>query len=151
MKQIKLLISVILMCTVMVAFDSCKGKGDDPGPGDGDKEEAERVGKLLMAAPWKLNSLTIDGVTSSSYAGMTITFTTNGFTSTNGDPVWPASGTWTFADATAKVISRSDQTPVTIEFIDGNSMTLSLTWSKTTLGPGRAGSVGGKHVFVMGK
>jgi len=138
--------SFALLCAVMIALDACKG-GGDPEP----ETESERVTKLLTTGTWKLNSLTIDGVAKSSFDGMTITFTNGSYTSTKGEPVWPSSGTWSLSDATAKTISRSDQTPVSIDAIDANNLTLSLTWTKTTLGPGRASSIAGKHTFVMGK
>jgi hypothetical protein len=130
----------------MIALDSCKS-GGDPEP----ETESERVTTLLTTGTWKLNSLTVDGVAKSTFAGMTITFTNGSYTSTKGEPVWPSSGSWSFSDPTAKVIMRSDQTPVNIDAIDANNLTLSITWTKTTLGPGRVSSVAGKHVFVMGK
>jgi hypothetical protein len=149
MKSIKLLMSIMLISAVIVALDSCKGGGGDPEPEP--ETESERVSKLLTSGTWKLNSLTVDGVAKSSYAGMTIKFTNNTFTSAKGEPVWPTSGSWSFSDATAKTINRSDQTPINIDAIDASTLTVSLTWTKTTLGPGRTQSVAGKHVFVMGK
>lgn len=147
----KLLMSLVILTTAVTVFQSCKSGADDPGPGGGDATEAEKVSALMKKGTWKLNSVTVDGVAKNLYAGMTITFTQDGFTTTKADPVWPANGTWAFADNTAKAIVRNDQTTVTIESINDANMTLSLTWTKTTLGPGRVESIAGKHVFVFGK
>jgi hypothetical protein len=147
-KTIKLLMSIVLTCAVIVALDSCKGGGEDPAP---EETESERVSKLLTTSPWKLNTLTVDGVAKSTYAGMTIAFANGTYTATKGEPVWPSSGSWSFSDATAKAINRADQVTIDIDAIDATALTLSLTWTKTTMGPGRAQSTAGKHVFVFGK
>ena len=104
MKTLKAFISVALLFAVIVAFDSCKGKGGDPDPEP--ETEVQRVAKLLTSGQWTLKSLTIDGVAKDSYAGLTITFTSSGFTATNGAPVWPANGAWQFNDDTAKALKR---------------------------------------------
>jgi hypothetical protein len=152
MKAIKLLISMVLVLTIVGVVESCKSKGEDPGPGPVQDTEAARVTKLLTSATWKLNSVTVDGVSKNMFSGMTLTFSTaNGYTATKGDPVWTSTGTWSFTDDTAKGIIRNDQTIVNVESIDDNNVTLSLIWSKTTLGAGRVESIPGKHVFVFGK
>ena len=143
---IKSIISFIVLIAVAMALGSCKGSGADPEP-----KESDRVTALLVSGQWKLKSLTIDGVAKSSFPNLAITFTSSAYTASNGDPVWPSSGSWTFTDDTAKSIMRSDQTLVTIESIDANNLTLSLTWTKATIGPGRSASVAGTHVFAMGK
>ena len=149
MKTIKLFLSIILVATIIATLDSCKGGagGDDPEP----KTEPERVSELLQSTQWKLSSIKVDDVSKNLFANMTITFTANGFTTTNGAPVWPASGTWTFSGSDAKTMTLGDQTTVAIESITETNLTLSLTWTKNTVGPGRVASVAGKHVFVFGK
>ncbi|MEJ0030699.1 MAG: hypothetical protein WDO15_10170 [Bacteroidota bacterium] len=157
MKHIDILksfLSIAFLIVIVVMFDSCKGGGDDPvrGPGTGNNQtESDRVSGLLTSSPWKIKSLTIDGVSKNLYPNLAVTFTKTGFTSTGGTSVWPATGSWTFTDDTATSFKRDDQTVVAIETIDQNNLTMSLTWSQTSLGPGRVSSVAGKHVFVMGK
>ncbi|HZY82718.1 MAG TPA: hypothetical protein VFE50_24510 [Cyclobacteriaceae bacterium] len=147
MKSAKLLVSIIFIY-VLIVLPSCKGKGEDPGP---EETEAQRITALLTSSSWKLKSVTVDGVAKNMFTNMGITFTSSTFSATNGSPVWPSSGTWTFNDDTAKSFKRDDQTTVSIDAIDANNLTLSLDWTKTTVGPGRSQSVAGKHVFVLGK
>ena len=147
---LKSFLSIIFLIAIVVVFDSCKGGGDDPGPGN-NQSESDLVTGLLTASPWKIKSLTIDGVAKNAYPNLVVTFTKTTFTSTGGVPVWPATGSWMFTDDTAKFFKRDDQTVVAIESIDQSNLTMSLTWSQTSLGPGRVSSVAGKHVFVMGK
>lgn len=150
MKTIKLFINVILLCGVVLAFESCGGGGGDAEPTP--DTEVQRVTKLLTAGQWGLTGLTIDGVAKGSYTGFNITFgATGSYTSSKGEPVWPTNGTWMFSDETAKTIKRSDQTDITVESINEHTLVLSFTWSKTTFGPGRMSSVPGKHVFTLGK
>lgn len=120
--------------------------------GSDDPSEAERVKKLLTSGSWKPESVTVDGVNKNDvYEGLSLTFTAAGFTSTGGEPVWPSSGTWVFGDASAKFFTRNDDVIVFVEAISETSLTLSLTWTKTTLGSGREQSVEGDHVFVLTK
>jgi hypothetical protein len=105
----------------------------------------------LKSGSWSVNNVTIDGVSSSTFAGMTLSFTATAYTSTNASPVWPASGTWSFTNDAATSFKRDDGVDVTIDDISETSLTLSLNWNKTTLGPGRTKSVSGKHVFTLKK
>jgi hypothetical protein len=65
--------------------------------------------------------------------------------------VWPASGTWVFADGNAKTITRSDNLAVTITEVTDTKLVLTLTWATTTLGGGRVESVKGINVFTFAK
>jgi hypothetical protein len=152
MKTIKLLISIILVATALILVDSCKGKGDDPGPGPDEDTEVGRVTGLLASGTWKISSVTVDGVAKNMFTGLTLTFDSrNILAATKGEPVWPTSGSWSFTDDTATAITLGNQTAVGIDAIDENKLTLSLNWTKTTIGPGRVSSIAGKHVFVFGK
>lgn len=121
-----------------------------------DKEEKEiatdRVRNLLTSTTWKIQSVAVDGVDkTSSFTDHTLKFNSTHFTATNGDPVWPASGIWTFADDTAERIVRGDDIQVNIEEVSANKLVLSLMWTKTTLGTGRVSSISGEHVFTFVK
>lgn len=128
----------------LITLSNCGSK--DPEP-----TEAEKTTKLLTASTWKLQSLTIDGVSDSKFfKGLTLTFTETGYTSTNGDPIWPATGTWEFTDGatTARKIKRNDNVEVTIDEITATGVTFSIQWNKTTT-EGRASSIAGKHIFKL--
>jgi hypothetical protein len=145
MKTINLLFSLLIIVS-LITFSNCGDTKKDPEP-----TEAEKTTKLLTAATWKLQSLTIDGVSDDKFfKGLTITFSATGYTTTNGDPIWPASGTWDYSDGptSARKIKRNDNVEVTIDEITASNLTLSLQWDKTTTG-GRTSSIPGKHIFKL--
>jgi hypothetical protein len=112
--------------------------------------EVERVAAILTSTTWRVESVTIDGVNeTASFPGLTLRFNASSYTTTNGAIVWPASGTWSFADDTAKKIDRSDGVVLTLEDVSTTALTVSFDWEKTTLGEGRAFSIAGKHEFTF--
>lgn len=143
----RVMISLSVLACAFVVLQSCGGGSSDPAP-----SEAQRVTGLMTASPWKIQSVTVDGTNQNSmFPSTNLTFTSTSYTSTGGGLVWPASGTWSFQSGSTTVFVRSDNMPVTIESISATAMTLSLTWSSTTLGGGRTESLQGKHVFTFGK
>jgi len=134
----------IILVTAFTFLLGCKGS-DDPTP-------KEITTQQLIAPTWKLTSVLVDGVDKTSlFTNMTLKFTTTNYTATNGGVVWPASGTWTFTDDTAKKIKRNDNLEVTITELTETSLKLSLTWATGTIGSGRVSSVAGNHVFNFAK
>jgi hypothetical protein len=112
--------------------------------------ETDRIRKLLTANTWKVQSVTIDGADNSAmYTGLTLKFADTRYTTANGGVVWPASGIWTFADETGKLILRGDDLEMVIDEITNAKLVLSLNWANTTLSSGRAMSISGEHVFVF--
>lgn len=145
MKILNHLFSLIIIVTLFT-FSNCGDTKKDPEP-----TEAEKTTKLLTASTWKLQSLTIDGVSDNNFfKGLTISFTETGYTTTNGDPIWPASGTWSYTDGatTARKIKRNDNVEVVIDEISPTGLTLSIQWDKTTT-DGRTNSIAGKHIFKL--
>jgi hypothetical protein len=155
MKSIKKNIASLLALSVvlclnglfLVQLSSCANKGEDPGPSVQDEVKA----KLTTPAKWNLLSVQVDGSDKTSvYAGLTISFTPTGYTTTNGRSLWPASGTWSFVGTDGKRIKREDGTEIGVEVTD-SSLRLSFTWAKTTLGGGRLESISGQHVLTFGQ
>lgn len=143
MKKIIVLLMANLFVCGLLFVQSCGKK--DPSP-------TEQASAILNSGLWKMKTVLVDGVDQTNiYKGLTITFTSSAYTTTNGGQVWPASGTWIFSDNTGKAITRSDGLPVTLPSADNNTLVLKLTWSKTTFGPGRASSLKGDNVFTFGK
>ncbi len=147
-KKIANLLTLIVTISGLITFSNC-GSGD-PTPA---KTESQRVTDLLVTSPaWKIQRAAVDGIDESSlFKNLTITFTTNRFSTTNGGSVWPAIGTWAFTDDTAKSFKRDDGTVVSVDNITDSELGLSLTWNKTTFAGGRTGSISGKNVFTLGK
>jgi hypothetical protein len=109
-------------------------------------------GKILSSHDWKLQSLSVDGVDKTSlYSGMTLSFTTNTYSTTNGAPVWALTGTWSFPGTDATIIMRDDQTEVHVDQITQDQLVLSLTWNKNTFGSGRSSSINGRHTYTFVK
>src|SRR5688572_26473974 len=94
------LLSAVVLMLAVTLLDSCKGD-DDPSPADKNKE-------IISSGTWKIGSVAVAGVDQTDlFAGFTLQFTSSGtYTSTNGSPVWNASGTWSFKDKTGIVVVR---------------------------------------------
>lgn len=141
MKKTFQYLSFAFAIVVLAALNSCGG--DDPSA-------TEVMTKKLIAHPWQLSSASVDAADKTSlYSGLGITFTKTGFAASNGLPVWPASGTWTFTDKSATAIIRNDDLEVEITELTKTSLKLTFTWNKNTFEPGRIKSVDGVHVFTF--
>ena len=104
--------------------------------------------KILLQKIWLLKNVTIDGVQSDLYSGLSIDFSENSFTSTKGGALWPSFGQWKFGDSEGKVIVRNDGLEISIESITSESFIISFLWTKTTLS-GRGKSLSGLHKMVF--
>jgi hypothetical protein len=136
--------SIVLLAMTFTFLAGCKGS-DDPSAADVNTQK-------LIANTWKLSSVQVDAVDQTSlFTGMTLKFTATNYTTTNGGVVWPASGTWTFTDDTAKKIKRNDNLEIAITEITDASLKLTLSWTAGTFGSGRVASVAGTHVFTFAK
>lgn len=121
------------------------------GGSDPELSEVERKTAIMTKSTWKLNDVLVDGVDQTDvYDGLTIKFSGTGFTTTNGGLVWPATGTWNFKDDLGTTITRSDGVEIEVAEISDVKLVLTFTWDKTTIGPGRIGSLSGAHKFTFG-
>jgi len=151
-KSISILYALLLLMAGLTISSCGGGGGDDPTPTTPTPSATETNTQFLSSGNWKVSSVKVDGVDQSSlFTGFTLQFTSSSYTTTNGDPVWPASGSWSFTDATATTVKRSDGVVITISSISTTNFVFTLTWDKTTLGAGRASSVKGTHTFAMTK
>ncbi len=130
-----------------IHLSGCGSKGEDPVPSFQDEVKA----KMTAPVKWNLLSAQVDGSDKTSvYAGLTISFTDTGYSTTNGRSLWPPSGTWAFVDTDGKRIKREDGTEINVEVTD-TSLILSFTWTKNTLGKGRIVSISGQHILTFGR
>ena len=137
----------LLVSTIVLA--SCGGGGEELTPEE--KTVELLVGKGSTTKTWSLQSVDVDGVDQTDvYSGLTIKFTEGGYIATNGGTIWPASGTWTFSSGSSTTIKRDDGTTVEL-LVTEDTLQLTLTWTKTTFGPGRVSSVSGLHKFKLVK
>ena len=149
-KRIALAFLLIATMATLIHLSGCKGGSSDPTPTPASKQD--EVKAILTSPTWKMQSVTVDGTDKTSiYKDLSLKFSASGFTSTNGGAVWPASGTWSFTNTDATAVKRDDGLEVKLQEVTETSLKLALTWSKTTLGPGRIESVSGQHVFSFGK
>jgi len=100
---------------------------------------------LLTSQVWEMMEVKIDDVVSDLYSGLTLSFGSNTYTTTNGGKVWPASGTWEFVGDKGDKILRDDGLAITIESANASQLVMSFTWSTTTYDGGREGSLTGLH------
>src|SRR6188768_2983290 len=120
--------SLSIVC--LFTISGCKKANEGPS--------VQEVNKVLLASgTWKINNVKVDGVDQTSqFSGMTLQFQAGSYTTVNGEPVWPTSGSWTFVDENAMTVRRNDDIVVTISTLSEGSLVLELNWSKTTLGHG---------------
>lgn len=152
MRKLFLRILIVMACAAMVCVNlsSCGSKSDPSPNPTNNSAEAERVAGLLKSGTWKIQSVTVDGTDRTSlFTGFTLTFSDLTYTPVNGGPVWSTNSTWGFVGDGASSFVRTDTLVVGIGAISDSSLTLTLTWTKTTYVGGRAGSVAGKHTFVF--
>ncbi len=124
--------------------------GGDDGPTTPTPTPADVAREQMTSGLWTMQSVTVDGTNQTSvYAGMTLTFTATSYTTTNGLPVWPASGTWSFSNSDGTAVTRSDGLAIQINELTTSSMKLQLIWDETTYGPGRQESLDGTHVYTF--
>lgn len=133
----------IMVGAMILALMSC---------GDEEPTPQQKATALITRSAWKIKTVSVDAVDQTSvYSGLVITFTSNGYTTINGGVIWPATGTWSFKDKSATVITRDDGVEITLQELTDTSLKTAFSWSKTTLGSGRAASVSGQHIFTFSK
>src|SRR5262245_19902757 len=110
----KKLLVVLNFSTVVALLALMACGGDEPTK---EEQVTQKLtgGTGTSAKVWELQSVDVDGVDQTSvYTGLSIQFTDGHFTATNGGPIWPASGTWTFTTSEATIIKRDDGTEIEI-------------------------------------
>jgi hypothetical protein len=148
MKTYNYTLGIILLTIVSIGslstISGCK-RDDDPS--------ATQVAlKKLTTGMWQINQVTVDGVDQSSlFTGMTLQFSSTTYSTTNGGPMWAASGTWTFSDKTGKLITRDDGLQLTITSLTKSELIFTIPWDETTYGGGRKRSIEGTHTFKFTK
>lgn len=146
MKKYSLLVFSLSAMTLVVSslfFSSCK-KDDESAK---DKNQ-----KILTSGKWTMTDVFVDGVNRNDlFTGLTLTVSKGTYTTENGEPVWPTSGTWAFVDSKANTLLRDDGTVVSILTLTKTNLKLSLQWNETTLGNGKKSSVKGEHIFEFSR
>jgi hypothetical protein len=151
MKAVKIL-SLIGLIGVLLTYSSCKKDKTEPEP-------ITDVQLAKLAKPWKINTVTLDGVDKiADYTGFTLTLTgTKGNTSfgysTLGRPSlspWKASGSWEFGTTPETKMIRDKGTADELEMTYAvTETTLSLTFSFNGAGYSRTGVVKGAWVYTF--
>jgi len=134
-------VKIIILVFVLLKISGC-GKEEIFTPNDKTEE-------LLMAQAWELTEVRIDGVVSDLYAGLTLSFGSKTYTTTNGGKVWPASGQWEFIGEKGDKILRDDGLQITIISANASQLVLSFTLNSTVYDGGRTGSLKGLHQMTF--
>jgi hypothetical protein len=110
MKSFFVLSKGIFSASILLSILLLASCGSDSSP-----SASEVTTKQLTSSGWKISSVQVDGTDQTAlFTNMTLSFTATNYTTTKGGVVWPASGTWSFVDNTAKKIKRNDNVEVTI-------------------------------------
>lgn len=149
-KTIQYLLLLAFSASLLI-FTACGDDGGD-GPPEPEKTQQELATEKLVGNTWSLQSVTRNSTdVSSDFSGFTITFTSSGFTTTNGTGAWESSGTWTWTDAQAKSFTLENGVAVQVEFSNNDTvLTLTFTVEETTFDIGRTTGLAGNYVFVLG-
>jgi hypothetical protein len=141
MKNFITRISIIMLLTTAVLL----GCEDEP-------TIAEKTEAMLTSGEWNKPIVTVDGIDESSlYQDFTIKFNKNSFTTSAGGPLWPASGTWTFKDESAKALILDNTMEIQISEITDTNLELAIQNEATTFKAGRIKSIKGKNIFILSK
>lgn len=147
-RQFAWIVFVLLALITLIHLQGCGGS--DPKPQQ--KTQAQVNTEVLSSGQWSVQSVMVDGTDKTSlYESLKLTFTATTFTATHGGSVWPPSGTWQFTSDQGTTIHRGDGIDIDLDVINNNKVALRLTWSSTTIGPGREESISGQHIFTLGK
>jgi hypothetical protein len=139
----KIFISAAFLVALAVVLESCK-----PDDGVSDKTFTPKEQALReLTGIWLLQSLQIDRVITTDFAGLSLMIDDSTITAYEGGTVWPSVSTWSFTDDAAKAIKRGDEIIINIDQIDDTIMTLSFTVALTT----GVNVVAGKYVFIFHK
>jgi hypothetical protein len=145
MKTTTIKSATFIFVLLLVAVWNVGCGSDEPSP-----TEMEEIKANMTSGTWKVQSVDVDGIEKTSvYSNLKLTFTETTFTSTNGGGIWPATGTWSFADKTGKLVKRGDGVEITVNESSTTLLKLKLNWTETTLGAGRTSSVSGQHIFTF--
>lgn len=132
----------IIILTTMILL----GCGDN-GPTVQEKTEA-----LLVSAQWKNPVVTVDGIDQSAlYQNFKIQFGHNTYTSSGGEPLWPASGTWVFMDENATTMKLDGKLEIKISELTETNLELIFQNDNTTFTSGRLMSIKGGNKFRLKK
>ena len=138
-------LTTLLFLFACLQFIACSKGSNDLSPTD-------KVKALLTAKPWKVSSVTANGIDETSqFANFSITFSENNYSTVNGGPVWPSSDTWSFKGSNDphSIIRGGDGIEIQLMEVSSTDLKMSFTWNKTTLGPGRITSTSGEIVFAL--
>lgn len=125
MKRIKSYFLALSLISLAI-LSSCGGKDDGPSLTPEEQQLVDLAG-TSTGVTWATTSVTFDGAPSDFFTDLTITFrgtaTSKTYTSTNGTPLFNASGTWSFNGTNINQITFDGDT--------GNVYTISVNASAT--------------------
>lgn len=138
-KSFRGFLPAMLMMVSMICMISCKGDDTDP--------ETEQIAKL--SASWRLGTVMNDNVdVTSQFSGFTLSIDGLTYRTQNGGSPWPATGTYDFLGDDLSVVTRDDNTVVTISELTEDTLVLAFNFSGS--GGTRAG-INGSFIFSLTK
>jgi hypothetical protein len=148
MKALTKITKAILILS-LIPFFSCN-PNPDPLPPSLEELQAETTARLT--GTWSLASATRDNIDASGeFSGFTVTFSPAGFTTTNGQGVWPDTGSWRFMPGSSDTILRDFNVETLLVFTNNDTQLKMSFYAEATAGSGRTTGVAGNYVFVVNK
>lgn len=136
-------ISWLLSFAVIVFATGCK-KDTPLTP------QEQVTAQLTSAEAWEKPTVTVDGVDyTEHFANFSLKFGKNTYTSTEGEPIWLPSGTWTFGNEEGTLMIVDGSMEVEIISINDEVLEISFQGTEDSFEPGRKKSIIGRIIIRL--
>jgi len=116
----------------------------------GSDEEIEKTEQELftinISDTWSAKTVVVDNIAIEGFDNFTLTVGDGTYSTTNGNGLWPASGSWSFSNSGITSITRDDAIVMSVNLIDDNNLEISFTYD---LSGGRVAGVNDNFVFSL--
>lgn len=131
----------VLLMAVVIAMVSC-----DEAKNEVEKSIQDKFTEQIVGT-WNVNTVEVDGVTLSDFNGFSLTLSDGSYTTTNGNGIWPAQGTWKYTDSGITSITRDDGIEIAIRLlVIDDALELTFTYS---VADGRVLGINDNFTFIL--
>jgi len=124
-------------------------------PDDNAEPTAQELAFEILSGSWDLTqggSIVVDGQDLSlNYPGFGLSFTNGGYGTTNAEDLFNASGTWTWADDEAQMITLDDGKQITIRSLNETEFVFSFSFSGSGGQANLVDGIAGSYVISVNK
>lgn len=124
-------------------------------PDDNSEPTAQELAFEILSGSWGLTqggSIVVDGQDLSlNYQGFSVSFTNGSYSTTNAEDLFNASGTWTWVDNEAQMISLDDGKQITIRSLTETEFVFNFSFSGSGGQANHADGIAGSYVITVNK